>query len=263
MSEDKKARKVSRALSILESRYKIPTPPTICSPLETFLVAILMDAVPRARAYEALEQLKRRFVDWNEARVSTGKEIADNCKPVTISESVGRIIQRSLEKIFSDWNALSLDALKGKNAKEVREYLSKFEGVSPSAVAYTMLYGLDKGAIPITRPILRYLQRLGVVDEDCDHDRVERFLERAVPSARMAALYELFHLHAEEVCQQKEPKCRRCVTSRLCQKYREGKVPAGSGSRKVRRTIVSTVACARRIKSPKRSTEHSRRQNNN
>jgi endonuclease III len=155
VSEENRSRKVLRALGLLEGRYGTPEPPAPHPPLETFLAAILMDAVPRPRAHEALDQLKKRLVDWNEARVSTGKEIAEYCRPVNVSEAAGRTVQRALEKVYAECSSLSLDSLKGKPAKEAREYLATFEGVSPASVAYTMLYGLQKSAIPVTPPILR------------------------------------------------------------------------------------------------------------
>ena len=249
MSEENRSRKVLRTLGQLESRYGAPEPPAPHPPLETFLAAILMDTIPRSRAHEALEQLKRRLVDWNEARVSTGKEIAEYCHPVNVSESAGRNIQRALEKVYAECSSLALDSLKGKNAKEAREYLATFEGVSPAAVAYAMLYGLQKAAIPVTPPMLRVTRRLGLVEDRCDAERAGRYFERFVPSARMASFFETFSLHADETCQQKEPKCRKCATARLCDHRRRPKAAVKVLSHRTARVTAGAAPSARRVKS--------------
>ncbi len=238
-----RARKVAQAINRLQSRYGAPDAPAPRAPLEVLLASIMMDAVPRNRAYDALEHLKKRFVDWNEARVSTGKEISELCSPIHLPESAGRNVQRALEKIYSDWNKLALDPLQEKNAKDAREYLQKFEGVSPAAIAYTMLYGLQKSAVPLTPPVLRVAERMGLVEEGSGVDRAQRSLERIVPSARMAAFFELFQQHAEEVCHSKEPKCGRCVTVRLCGFRRKPKATQKVVSRRPRRAV-----SARRVK---------------
>jgi endonuclease III len=219
--EENRTRRVLQAFHRLQSKYGAQEPPAFSSPLEAFLAGIMLDSVSRSRAYEAVGQLKKRFVDWNEARVSTGKEIAEYCSPVSVPEATGRMLQRALDKIHSDWNAMTLDPLKEKNAKQAREYLARFEGLSPAAVAYTMLYGLRKASIPVTQPVLRFAQRLGVVEEGCPPDRAERYFERILPSSRMADFFELVSEHAEEICQQKALKCRKCVTARICN-HRKG-----------------------------------------
>ena len=253
MSEDSRARKVTQALNRLETRYGAQDSPASYAPLEAFLAAILMDSIPRSRAHEALEQLKKRFVDWNEARVSTGKEIAEYCHPVHVSESAGRNVQRALEKVYAECATLTLDEFKEKNAKEAREYLATFEGVSHAAVAYAMLYGLQKAAIPVTKPVLRVAERLGLVEDGCGAERAGRFLERVVPSARMATFFETFSMHADEVCQQKEPKCRRCATVRLCAFRRNAKSPVKVLSHRGPRAAAHTTPSAGRAKA-KRST---------
>ena len=252
MSEDSRARKVVQALNRLEARYGAQDAPASYAPLEAFLAAILMDGLPRQRAHEALEQLKKRFVDWNEARVSTGREIADYCRPVNVSEAAGRNVQHALEKVYAECSTLALDELKVKNAKEVREYLGTFEGASSAAVAYAMLYGLQKAAVPVTRPVLRVVERLGLVEEGCDAERASRFFERVLPSARMGSFFETFSQHGDEICLRKEPKCRRCATARLCVFRRNSRSAMKVLSHRPPRAAARTTPSARRAK-PKRS----------
>jgi len=241
-----------QAFNRLEARYGAQKAPASYPPLEAFLAAILMDGLPRQRAHDALEQLKKRFVDWNEARVSTGREIADYCRPVNVPEAGGRNVQRALEKVYAECTTLALDELKAKNAKEAREYLGTFEGVSSAAVAYAMLYGLQKAAVPVTRPVLRVVERLGLVEEGCDAERASRFLERVVPSARTASFFETFSQHGDEICLRKEPKCRRCATARLCVFRRNSGSALKVLSHRPPRAAAHTTSSARRAK-PKRS----------
>jgi endonuclease III len=258
VSENNKARKVLRVLNLLEGRGDAFSPPVTKDPLEAFVAGVMMTSVSLKRAQEAVEQLKHRLVDWNEARVSTGKEISEYCSPVHVPESAGRTVQRALEKIHSDLNTIALEDMKGKSAKEVREYLNKIEGVPTPAVAYTMLYGLGKAAIPVTAPILRVAERIGLLEKGCPSDRAERFFERIVPSARMASFFEHFQWHGEQICHQKVVKCGRCVASRICD-FHKAPASAGKASRSNGGRRVVRAASGRRVRPAKASKSRRKR----
>ena len=61
--------------------------------------------------------------------------------------------------------------------------------------------------------------------------------------------YLAFAVHAEETCQQKEPKCRKCATARLCDFHRRPKAAVKRLSHRTARVTTGAAPSARRVKS--------------
>lgn len=153
-------------------------------PLEQLILAVLSQEASLAKAHKALKQLQQDMVDYNELRVST---------PAEISESIGRIIPRSVQQakvlvrllnaIYQREYAVSLNVLTGKGIREVKAYLDSLDGMTPYVAASIVLWSLGGHAIPVSDPVLEFLRKHELVDPGASAAEVQSFLERNISAA--------------------------------------------------------------------------------
>ncbi len=153
-------------------------------PVEQLIVAVLSQETTTARAEKALKQINEALVDFNELRVSTPAEIAD-----CISQQIPRPVQRAkallqvLNAVYAREYAVSLESIQSKGIREMKSYLEGLDGITPYAVASTLLWSLGGHAIPINDMMLECLVREGLVDPNATVEEVQAFLERHVSAA--------------------------------------------------------------------------------
>jgi len=234
MASKRQTSKASRICSLLEKKYGSvePPPEEERDALEEMVVAILMDYVPRSRALNALQKMKKAFVDWNEVRVSTGREIAEAAADKGITVAAGRLISGALRKLYDDRSILNLDFLRDKAQKDAVKYLQNTLELTPKQVAWIMLYGMGKSAIYPSPAVIRIAKRTGLVGEDWDEERIQKSLERTVPRAKSFGFCEWANLHASKVCVEKSPRCSRCVLLSVCDYGRERKKKKRTASKR-------------------------------
>ena len=76
-----KQKTLDHVYAALKKRFDAPDP-TQRNILEHLLYAVVREGTTRERADRAFQNLKTRFVDWNEVRVSTVQELCDAMGPL-------------------------------------------------------------------------------------------------------------------------------------------------------------------------------------
>lgn len=228
-----KQRLLAQLFTALKRRY--PPGDTHQRPvLEQFLYAICREGVSPDQANRAFRNLRERFFDWNEIRVSSVREVEEALTDLPLGEDRANRLISFLQEVFETTYSFDLESLQKKGVKQAAKHLSRYQAASPYVVAWVTQHSLEGHAIPLDEPVLRVLRRLGLTEEDQeDWEVLQASLEHFVPKVRAPLFTELVSALADEFCLEDEPNCPECPLFAECPSRQEAvaAVPAGRGGR--------------------------------
>jgi endonuclease-3 len=204
--------------------------------LEQFIYAVLRENATREAADRAYAQLRDRFFDWNEVRVSAPREIADAFEDL-LSEPEARAqrITDFLQEVFELEFSFDLDGLKKKGVKLAAKALSRYQASNEFAVSWVVQQSLGGHAIPLDSQSVRVLRRLGVIDEPAtDLEAVRASLEHQVPKSKGAPFVDAVSAIADSHCWEVDPACPACPLCNTCVTGSEARTAALPTSKKPR-----------------------------
>jgi endonuclease III len=174
--------------------------------LEQFIFGVCRQGATTDQAASAFDNLKARFFDWNEVRVSSYREVEEAMEPLPDAEAKAHRIILFLQEVFELHYSFDLDKLQKEGLKAADDFIC----------AWVSQRTLAGHAIPIDEPSLRCAQRLGLVEEDrADLEAIRGSLEHQVPKARGVQFTEALSTVACEFCHE-EPSCGQCPLAREC-----------------------------------------------
>lgn len=184
--------------------------------LEQFIFGVCRQGTTTAQAGTAFDNLKARFFDWNEVRVSSYREVEEALEPLPDAEAKAHRIILFLQEVFELHYSFDLDKLQKEGLKQALKKLSRFKAADDFVCAWVSQRTLGGHSIPIDEPALRCAQRLGLVEENRgDLEEVRGSLEHQVIKAKGVPFTEALSLVACSYCHE-EPACGRCPLAREC-----------------------------------------------
>ncbi len=226
----KARRLVVRVCNALERKYGAREMPSPRPPLEELLLGVLAQGSSERSASRAYRRLTQFFVDLNEVRVSTPKDIEAAISDLPNAEDKAYAVKETLSHVFNKRNEISLGFLEEASAAEARRFFAEMEDTDRGVIARVMLFSLGHPAMPLNAQVDRVSSRLGLIQGDGDSSESRARLEKIVPSDRMFDVHSLFNEHGRKACLAARPKCSRSVVRSYC---RTGKKLTAS-SRKTR-----------------------------
>jgi len=209
--------KIAKVLGILDRalgvRRKSPKSP----PLETALHAILAPGNRDEEASTALNSLRREFVDWNEVRVSSWKEIGGVLERAGIQAPGEKSIQvkKFLESVFNKHNKISLDSVLTQKPEDARRSLESLAGIPEHAVGAVMHFHFGLDEFHATPGLARVARRVGLLKEGTA-TQLKKELESRIPrKERFRFQQHLGHI-AHAFCLPSVTLCTRCPLSPAC-----------------------------------------------
>jgi endonuclease III len=224
-----KQRLLTQLFTVLKKRYQ-PADPEPRSVLEQFLYAVCREGTTRATADRAFHALQQRFFDWNEIRVSAGREVEEALADLPHREVRAQRLLSILQEVFETTFSFDLESLQKKGLKQAAKQLSRYQGANDFAVAWVTQHTLDGHAIPLDEPTLRVLKRLGLIEsEQEDPESIRASLEHLIPKAKGPLFCELISALADELCGEEEPNCPECPLASECPTGLEANRSVGAG----------------------------------
>jgi endonuclease-3 len=203
--------------------------------LEQLLYAVCREGTTRALADRAFADLRDRFFDWNEVRVSSPRELEEVLADLPDAEIRAQRIISLLQEVFETTFSFDLESLHKKGLKQAAKHLARYQAADDYAVAWVVQHSLAGHAVPLDTPTLRILRRLGVLDSDTDDlEALRASLEHLVPKARGALFSELVSALAADYCEEVDPRCNRCPLARECMTVQEAATVVTAGRTKPR-----------------------------
>jgi endonuclease III len=229
-----KQKTLDHVFTALKKRYDVPEP-VQRSVLEHLLYAVVREGTTHEKADKAFQNLKEKFVDWNEVRVSTVQELCDAMGPLPEVATRAQRLIGILQEWFELTYSFDMEEVAKKGLKEGAKKISRLNDADDYSVAWVMQNGLGGHAIPLDGPSIRVLRRLGVLDGESESlESLRGTIEHFVPKVKGSAFVELLSQHADELCVEDHPKCGKCPLLDECPTGQEIKAQEGTKPRKSR-----------------------------
>ena len=194
-------------------------------PLDQLILLILSEGSTSKKAKQALTELRLRFVDWNEVRVSGRYEIVSAIEATGkrgIDEKARRIKQ-VLATIYSRFNRVNLDFMhdhdrEDRTVPRKRERL--LNDISEFSAAYPAVFGpylnqRDFNAI-VTGGMSRVLLRLKLFPKGTSAAPMRKKIEAEIAAENRIPFVWGVHLVSDHSCHRSNPDCPSCPLKADC-----------------------------------------------
>lgn len=196
-------------------------------PLEQLILLMLARGGTLPKARRALKILQTDYVDWNDVRVTSSREIA-----ARIADLVGQ--RQALEKaekiievlsmIYHRFNRINLDFMQngdgGGDAEDAaRKRTRLFAWLAERSFAWPAmltLHALKKPDVVVDGGLPRVLARLGLVEAKATPAAIRERLLATVPEELLVTFQFVSYVLSEENCHAKAPDCPRCPMKSAC-----------------------------------------------
>jgi endonuclease-3 len=217
-------RKLARVMRILEERYGPHIyPEERSSLLEQLLFELLASANPVTNARKCLRDFREAYVDWNEVRVSSVREIQETLDRARIEASgeTAALVKSVLDRTFNELCRVDLDHLRSEGAEKARKFAARLDMLKPHEREYFLVAAGFETAPPLDPATERACERLGLFRPEDPPAKRRRALESAVESgAEALRLHHLLVEHGKKLCTATDPKCAKCLLQTDCDFFR-------------------------------------------
>lgn len=184
---------LTKAHRILKKHYKPNAPSADRTVLEHLLFACCLENTPHEKAERGFEALKTSFFDWNEARVSTVKELGEVLFMVHDAQASATNVKQVLQSVFESTYSFDLEALRKQNLGQAQQRLKKLQGVTNFGLAYLTQASLAGHSIPVDRGAMEIFSILAVVNDSERGTGIVPGLERAISKNKGIEFGSLVH----------------------------------------------------------------------
>jgi endonuclease-3 len=197
-STTNKQRLLNQIFTTFKKRYD-PALPEGRPVLEQFLYAICREGASREDADRAYRNLRERFFDWNEVRVSSIREVEEALADLPHAENRAQRLISFLQEVFETTFSFDLEPLQKKGLKQAAKQLSRYQAASDYVVAWVTQQSLGGHAIPLDQTTIRLLRRIGLLDVETEEmESLRASVEHLIPKARGPLFIELITAMAHD-----------------------------------------------------------------
>jgi len=203
--------------------------------LEQFVYGLCRENATSDQADQAYRNLKERFFDWNEIRVSTIRELEEAMEGLSDPETRAQRLLSFLQEVFETEYSFDLEGVVKKGLKQAGKSLLRYGAANDYLGAWVVQRSLGGHAIPVDAPTLRCVRRLALIDASSeDIETLRGALEHAIPKAKGIAFTEAISDLAERACWEDEPNCSACGLRADCPTGQEVSAAGVAGARATR-----------------------------
>jgi endonuclease-3 len=177
--------------------------------------------LPADVALRSFRQLKDRFVDWNEVRISSVREIQDELAATSGTLEFAVFIKDLLEQVHRERQDVSLEFLADQNLGEIRRYLKQIKGVDSATADLVLRVRKAHPVLPLNHSMEVVLSRLGIFRDGETRDHKEKALHDLIEPDRVFQLHHLLVEIARDTCHLEPERldCPRCLLRSSCDFY--------------------------------------------
>lgn len=181
-------------------------------PLETLLLGILSQNTTDHNSSMAYESLIHQVRLKDILRVNTNK-----LAKIIHSGGLPLVKARRLKNAVKFWTENNLEKrIQKMTDDEIREILTRIDGVGPKTAEIVIMFGLGRQALPVDTHVWRVTRRLGLVPDKTSREKTAQLLRKIVPRRMWADYHMNIITHGRTVCKARNPDCRRCAILKHC-----------------------------------------------
>lgn len=210
----------SQRLADLLAKVPLPSTPLPKSEgrslLEVGFLSVLYRRLSEGAAEKTLAALAATYPDWNELRVSQAQEFQHliQTKSPELAVLVARDVREFLQEIYQKVHGFNLESIKS-DITEAARFASHLPFLGTSMGHY-LLHLACPNELPISPPIVRALDRLGLAKRTSSIKKAQAGIEGFVPEPMRADFAVRMGYVVEKWCDGKKPLCWQCPLVQAC-----------------------------------------------
>ncbi len=195
MASSNRSTKIGKIHKVLKKAgYEPVAPDQRRTVLEQLLFAACLENAKYDAAEQAFATLGHNFFDWNEVRVTTVRELAEEMGCLPAPAEAAERVKQILQSVFESRYAFDLEELRKENLGPATERLRQTKGSSPFTVSYVVQAALGGHSVPIDQAAMKVMEILDLVKEKEAAAGLVPGLERAIPKNKGVEFGSLLHL---------------------------------------------------------------------
>ena len=193
MAANNRASLTTATLKYVKKNFEpAPTPPDR-TVLEHWIYACCLENETHADADKAYQAITDAAFDWNEMRVTTITELAEQMSALANPREAATRVKRTLQGVFEWKYTYDLEPLKKQNLGKTEKDMKKLHGTTQFSVSYVVQHALGGHSIPLDQGLLDAMLIIGVIDEKERKNASVPGLERAISKKNGIAEGSLLH----------------------------------------------------------------------
>ncbi|RME03893.1 MAG: hypothetical protein D6805_04980 [Planctomycetota bacterium] len=217
--EKAKKTKIKQIFNLLASKYGHYAQPEGQSILEHLIYYILSydsSITCAKKAFKAFVQ-GEEFVDWNEVRVASNRNLKEFLQEFRCQPSSGEKIKKLLSNVFEKFHKLDLEFLRQKPIEEAKKILSSLPALEKHIIPWILAITHQGNQFPIDQKTHLILARLGVIPPKTEDTELDQILQASLDKDHILPFHRSIVEHSKKTClEQGEMKCKRCLLRKHC-----------------------------------------------
>jgi endonuclease III len=213
-AEAQSAKPWASVLSGLLRVYGAPRRSESRDKLDLVMLAVLAAERGERTANRWLEDLSRRFVDWNEVRVARTRDLTA-AVPEVPAERLVRL-QALLQGMYEVAGGLDVAALVAMKPSEARAWLGKLDVLEREETEAVLLIALGVATLPAGEGLARVTRRFGLAPRRATRAHTHKLAAKRLAEGDYREFYNLACEHGATRCREAKPDCDHCRTRALC-----------------------------------------------
>ena len=181
MAANNRADLIAKTLKYVKKNFKMAPNPPERNLLEHWIYACCLENELHENADKAYQAIDDAAFDWNEMRVTTITELAEQMSALANPREAATRVKRTLQGVFEWKYTYDLEPLKKQNLGKTEKDMIKLHGITPFSVSYVVQHALGGHSIPLGDGLLDAMLIIGVIDEKERKKETVPGLERAIP----------------------------------------------------------------------------------
>lgn len=217
MVQETSPKSVHGVMRSLAKGYSVPSPPRRV--VDCIVAVIIARETSLASARRACSHLMKRFVDWNEVRVSRTGEVERALHPFIKNGravEVARTLIYCLQQVFMMHGNLGLDEFARERPDALGSLMADLGCLTKEESALVMMLGLGQSVMPIDGDMLKAGKRMGFIRRTATKVQARHALENVLDGSNLYVFYHALREHSRRVCLTDSPECDRCSVRRAC-----------------------------------------------
>lgn len=183
--------------TVLKNFEKSSLRPKAMEPIDRLVFAVLAENRDPIKVEDAIARVKKKFINFNECRVSRWVEIARALDPLENSDQGAMRMRDMLNRLFDMRGSLSLDFLTTVKLSEARRMLKNLDPAMSRDVLSMVIYEfMPTMTVPVTPEGLKVARKHGLISKTGTKAQLQKVLEEAEPQTA-AKLLHYIEIEAE------------------------------------------------------------------
>ena len=216
MAAQNRATLFNKCLRTLKKTYEPQVPSTTRSVFEQVIFGTCLENASLQTAEDSYLRLTEDYLDWNELRVSSPRELAESFSNQEAPLEKARTLKSIIHAIFETEYNFELETLTRMTQTQAAKTLNSFNGMRPFIASHILQTSLKAHVIPLDTISIRAVTRLGLVDTNASIDKMNGNLKRLVSKNQGPLFCSLIRQLALDVCVADTPAIRKCALADIC-----------------------------------------------